>query len=102
MTLVVMATGFNYSTNGEHNPTADVIYYIELMTVIPADFAFSQLAPSLVAAAAIAASRHSLGLMPSWTSQLAECTGFTVAQVQPVALALIRCVGEPGGVIGRN
>lgn len=53
------------------------------------DFAFSQLAPSLVAAAAIAASRHSLGLMPSWTAQLAECTGFTVAQVQPVALALI-------------
>lgn len=54
------------------------------------DFAFSQLAPSLVAGAAIASSRHSLGLTPSWTPQLRELTGFSIAQVQPVALALIR------------
>ncbi|KAL5262817.1 hypothetical protein ACHWQZ_G008270 [Mnemiopsis leidyi] len=53
------------------------------------DFAFSQLPPSLVAAAAIASSRHSLGLIPSWTPQLREVTGFNVSQVQPVALALI-------------
>lgn len=53
------------------------------------DFSFSQLPPSLVAASAIAASRHSLGLLPSWTRELTEVTGFTIAQIQPVALALI-------------
>lgn len=53
------------------------------------DFTFAQLPPSLVAAGAIASSRHSLGLLPSWTPELEKVTGFCVGQVQPVALALI-------------
>lgn len=84
--------------NGEKvtvNMEAKIMKYIAkyckyFLDISLQDFAFSQLAPSLVAAGAIAASRHCLGLIPSWTPQLREVTGFTVSQVQPVALALIR------------
>lgn len=61
-------------------------YYLDISLQ---DFAFAQLAPSLVAAGAIASSRHSLGLSPDWTETLTQVTGFKVSQVQPVALALI-------------